>query len=144
MIMFGNDQSIGRKGIYYDEKYFENPDTPGYIDEYQYENYKSYFDNLAKFIVEKFQPKSVLDIGCAKGYLVKSFTELGIDAYGIDISTYAINNCLSEVRSKLKQCDIEREKLPFRDDSLDVVIMTEIIEHLKEVEFVMKEIEIGR
>lgn len=136
------NQDIGRekKGTYYDREYFENPNLSGYIDGYQYEIYKAYFDNIAKFIVEKFQPESVLDIGCAKGYLVKSFLDLGINAYGVDISAYAINNSLPEVRSRLKLCDIEQEKLPFNDDSFDVVIMTEVIEHLKKIDFAMEEI----
>jgi len=110
------NQDIGRekKGTYYDREYFENPNLSGYIDGYQYEIYKA--------------------------YLVKSFLDLGINAYGVDISAYAINNSLPEVRSRLKLCDIEQEKLPFNDDSFDVVIMTEVIEHLKKIDFAMEEI----
>ena len=33
----------------------------------------------------------VLDIGCAKGFLVQAFRDLGVEAYGIDISAYAIS-----------------------------------------------------
>ena len=33
---------------------------------------------------------SVLDVGCAKGFLVRDFRALGIRAYGIDVSEYAI------------------------------------------------------
>jgi len=128
------------KGDYYNRTYFENQSTYGYTNGYRYEDYKQYFDNIARFIAEKYQPKSVLDIGCAKGYLVKSFLDLGINAYGVDISAYAINNSLPEVRSRLKLCDIEQEKLPFNDDSFDVVIMSEVIEHLREIKFAMKEI----
>lgn len=35
---------------------------------------------------------SVLDFGCARGYLVRAFTELGYDAEGIDASDWAIAN----------------------------------------------------
>ena len=121
------------KGDYYNRTYFENHSTYGYTNGYRYEDYKQYFDNIARFFAEKYQPKSVLDIGCAKGYLVKSFLDLGINAYGVDISAYAINSSLPEVRSRLKLCDIEQEKLPFNDNSFDVVIMTEVIEHLKKL-----------
>ena len=33
----------------------------------------------------------VLDVGCGKGFLVKDFRAIGIRAYGIDISAYAIS-----------------------------------------------------
>lgn len=36
---------------------------------------------------------SLLDYGCAKGFLVHSLRQLGFDAYGFDISEYAIKNC---------------------------------------------------
>ena len=45
----------------------------------------------------------ILDIGCAKGFMLYDFTKklgkIGID--GIDVSEYAISNALDEVRSNL-------------------------------------------
>ena len=40
---------------------------------------------------------SVLDVGCAKGYLVKALRWLGREAYGYDVSEYAIANADPEV-----------------------------------------------
>jgi len=40
----------------------------------------------------------VLDFGCAKGFMVKAFRLLNVDAYGCDISDYAINNVDSTVK----------------------------------------------
>ena len=38
---------------------------------------------------------SIIDIGCAKGYLVEAFTNLNFDrTYGIDTSTYAIESSM--------------------------------------------------
>ena len=34
---------------------------------------------------------SVLDYGCAKGFLVKALRLLDIDAFGLDVSEYAIS-----------------------------------------------------
>ena len=47
---------------------------------------------VAKRIVKHFNLKrgsKVLDIGCGKGFLVKDLLDTGINAYGLDISTYA-------------------------------------------------------
>ena len=40
---------------------------------------------------------SVLDVGCAKGYLVKALRWLGREAYGYDVSEYAIAHADPEV-----------------------------------------------
>ena len=45
--------------------------------------------------------ESVLDYGCAKGYCVKAFNMLGRDAYGYDISEYALKNCPEETKDKI-------------------------------------------
>ena len=39
----------------------------------------------------------VLDVGCAKGFLVKDFmiAEPGLEAFGLDISRYALMHCES-------------------------------------------------
>ena len=43
----------------------------------------------------------VLDVGCAKGYLVYDFHQAGIDAYGVDISKYALSKCPKKISNKV-------------------------------------------
>ena len=48
---------------------------------------------MAKDFIKYYKLKpgdKVLDIGCAKGYLIKEFLDKKIDAYGLDISKYAL------------------------------------------------------
>ena len=40
----------------------------------------------------------MLDIGCGKGFLVKDLVNIGMDAYGIDLSSYALRNSEKENR----------------------------------------------
>ena len=47
--------------------------------------------------------QKVLDFGCAKGFLVKALRILDIEAYGVDISRYAIDCVDPEVRGL---CDL--------------------------------------
>jgi ubiquinone/menaquinone biosynthesis C-methylase UbiE len=70
----------------------------------------------------------VLDIGCAKGFLVKDLVALGIDAYGIDVSKYAIMNCEPEVVGRLQIGSAE--ELPFPDGSFDAVLCINTLHNL--------------
>ena len=70
----------------------------------------------------------VLDIGCAKGYLIKDFLEKKIDAYGVDISDYAIKNCHPNVKSRLRINNAK--KLPFDNNSFKLVISINTLHNL--------------
>lgn len=45
--------------------------------------------------------ENILDFGCAKGFLVRAFTDLGYSCDGVDISEYAISQAPSEIKHKL-------------------------------------------
>ena len=78
--------------------------------------WKPFFENIAKNIVELFDPKTVLDAGCAFGYLVKAFRDLGIEAYGFDISEYASSPFSVPVNrpSYISPMAIYMEEKPFK------------------------------
>ena len=52
---------------HYDEEYFDG--SEGY---HTYED-AEHFKLTAEELIRLFEPVSVLDVGCAKGYLVKAF-----------------------------------------------------------------------
>ena len=71
------------------ELYFDGPREYGYGG-YQYDGR---WKPVALDIISHFgltTGSRVLDIGCAKGFLVKDLVNLGMDAFGIDISEYAV------------------------------------------------------
>lgn len=87
---------------------------------------------VAKDIAEHFGLKpgdKVLDVGCAKGFLVKDMLEIGMDAYGIDVSEYALLHCEPEVVGRLQIGSAER--LPFPDKSFDVVLAINTLHNLE-------------
>jgi ubiquinone/menaquinone biosynthesis C-methylase UbiE len=76
---------------------------------------------------------NVLELGCGRGELVRSFNELGVNTYGIDVSEDGINLGLERapfLKGKLILCDVDKEKLPFVNDYFNLVIMINTIEHV--------------
>jgi 2-polyprenyl-3-methyl-5-hydroxy-6-metoxy-1,4-benzoquinol methylase len=61
---------------------------------------------LAQFIASVYKPKTALVLGCARAYLVQALREQGIDAKGIDISQWAIDNAPKKIREHLYVGDI--------------------------------------
>lgn len=56
---------------------------------------------MAHFIIRYlhlYPGDKVLDFGAAKGYLVKALRLLGMEAYGYDVSKYAVEHCHEDVR----------------------------------------------
>ena len=73
---------------------------------------------------------SVLDVGCAKGFMLYDLKKIipGIKVSGIDISRYAVQNSKIEVSRFLKVANAK--KLPFPDKSFDVVVSINTIHNL--------------
>ena len=72
---------------------------------------------------------SVLDYGCAKGYLTKALRLLGIEAYGCDISKYAIENADPAVHRWLYYMSDQDDGSPFFR-TYDWIITKDVLEHV--------------
>ena len=99
--------------------YFDGPREYGYGG-YQYDGrwIPVAHDIIAHFGLSRGD--RVLDIGCAKGFLVKDLVNLGINAYGIDISEYAVSIGALETKDRL--IIGTADQLPFPDRSFDAVL----------------------
>jgi SAM-dependent methyltransferase len=76
----------------YDEYYFSHYYTPG-CGEVRYERNEHWlgiFDGIAERISSILGPRSALDAGCAIGMLVEALRKRGVDAFGMDVSEFAI------------------------------------------------------
>lgn len=85
------------------------------------------FAKQAEIIKRDFQPKTTLDVGCAAGYLVEGLRDKGVNAYGIDVSDYA----LSTVREDIKPfCHKQSATEPIKG-KYDLITCIEVLEHLE-------------
>jgi ubiquinone/menaquinone biosynthesis C-methylase UbiE len=120
----------------YGEAYFDGPREVGYGG-YRYDGR---WVPIAKDMIDHWNLKPgdrILDLGCAKGFLVKDFMIAmpGIEAFGTDISEYAMMHCEPEVIGRLQKHDLN-DPLLFPDDSFDAVICLNTLHNLKRTNLV--------
>ena len=77
---------------------------------------------------------SILDVGCAKGFMLHDFQNAipGIQVKGIDISNYAIENALEPVKGFVQVGDARN--LEFEDNSFDLIISITTLHNFEEEE----------
>lgn len=111
----------------YDRHYFDTALGPVPYDR-RHRQWMELFETIADHVVAEIKPRRVLDVGCAKGFLVEALRDRGVEAFGIDISEYAIG----EVRPDLEPyCRVASAVEPF-DERYDLVTCIEVLEHLGE------------
>ena len=123
----GKNEEIIKAAKEFGKMYFDGPREYGYGG-YRYDGR---WVSIAKEIVSRYNLKKgdrVLDIGCAKGFLVKDLLSIGIEAYGIDVSEYALKNCEPEVIGRLHLGNAD--KIPFPDKSFAATISINVIHNL--------------
>jgi SAM-dependent methyltransferase len=90
------------------------------------EHWLTFFAGVADGIVRDLHPISVLDAGCAMGFLVEELRKLGVDASGFDVSEYAISNVHESVA---EHCRVGTLTEPL-EGRYDLITCIEVLEHL--------------
>ena len=109
---FDGDRNHGYGGFSYNPKFWQ-PVIPTIVENYKIGN-----------------SSNVLDVGCAKGFFLYDLklTFPGISITGVDISDYAVENSIPEIKPYLQVGNAT--KLPFEDDCFDFVISINTIHNL--------------
>lgn len=123
-----------------------------YFDGTRQQGYGGYhYDGRWKPVVHRFKDyydlsndSHILDIGCAKGFLLHDFLEEmpGVTVAGLDISDYALSCATDLVKPFI--CLGNAKELPFPDDFFDLVICINSLHNileLDEVKLALREIE---
>ena len=101
---FDGDRKYGYGGYSYNPRFWQ-PVVPDFIEYYSLDN-----------------NSSLLDIGSGKGFMLRDFKEAlpGLQIRGIDISEYAIQNSLDDIKDYQDVGDAK--DLPYEDDSFDLAL----------------------
>ena len=131
--------------IYYKE-YFSNQAFNGAKSPfYGYSRYleekeciKDTFNKRLKIINKLSRKGRLLDIGCALGFFLELARDNGWDVQGLEISRYAYNYAKNMLKLPVMNKTLEKSR--FKSNSFDVVTMFDVIEHLSDPKFTLKEI----
>ncbi|MFO7790820.1 MAG: class I SAM-dependent methyltransferase [Bacteroidales bacterium] len=101
-------------------------------------------DNFYKqihHVLNKIDFNSLIDLGCGEGLLLTSLTEQikNKQCYAIDYD----KNEVKDAKANLPNCEVKHASIydvPFKNESFDLVICTEVLEHLEEPDEALKEI----
>jgi SAM-dependent methyltransferase len=101
---FDGDRKYGYGGYSYNPRFWQ-PVVPDFIEYYSLDN-----------------NSSLLDIGSGKGFMLRDFKEVlpGLQIKGIDISEYAIQHSLGDIKDYQDVGDAK--DLPYEDDSFDLAL----------------------
>ncbi|MGE4168416.1 MAG: class I SAM-dependent methyltransferase [Candidatus Babeliales bacterium] len=102
-------------------------------DEIKFEWFKNYYQKIYKNYFVNINKKSkILELGCNKGFLLKTFEEQGYsNLYGVDLSKDDLDSAkLIIPTAKLYQQDVF-EFLKNNKNSFDIIILKALIEHIK-------------
>jgi SAM-dependent methyltransferase len=87
----------------------------------------AFFGGIADRIVADFRPRRALDAGCAFGFLVEALRNRGVEAFGIDLSPYAIEHAHESVKP---YCRVGSVTGPL-GGPYDLIVSIEVVEHME-------------
>jgi SAM-dependent methyltransferase len=94
--------------------------------------YTEYPAKLCAYLFQSFsmQPgMRMLEPGCGRCEFLRHFQELGLECEGVDLSPEAAEHAAG---IPVSTCNVETSRLPFDDNSFDVVYSKSFLEHLHE------------
>ncbi|MBT6266458.1 MAG: 3-demethylubiquinone-9 3-O-methyltransferase [Tateyamaria sp.] len=97
-----------------------------------------WFDKLTDW-----QGKSVLDLGCAGGFMAEALAHKGARVSGIDPAQDAIQ--AAKHHAKTSNLDITYdvgvgEHMPYSDDTFNIVVCVDVLEHVRDLSQVLAEV----
>src|SRR5215510_13553367 len=126
-IVRNNSDGIDTAALY-DKEYYEAHYNPPY--KRSETRWLDFFNHIADELVRSLKPQTVLDVGCAIGFLVEAFWRRGVRAYGIDLSNYAIRQIPEELKGF---CAVRSVLEPLPESfplAYDLITCIEVLEHM--------------
>ena len=108
------------------------------VRDFRYIAFEAIFRGTSEWLKEKMRryipyfadaPEPIVDIGCGRGEFLELMRDLGKEAYGVEINTYAIAQ-LREKRLQVVDEDALQHVRRLQPDSIGGVFCAQVVEHL--------------
>jgi 2-polyprenyl-3-methyl-5-hydroxy-6-metoxy-1,4-benzoquinol methylase len=97
------------------------------------------YGRLLEFVGDLPRDARILDAGCGAGPALRYLASRGFVPFGSDLIEYPLLQARTLIpHARLARCDSDRI-LPFRNGSFDVILMSEVIEHVESPDFTLQE-----
>lgn len=116
------------KELQYDEDYYNSHCGIPYTRAEPH--WHQFFGMVARELDQRLRPANVFDAGCAIGFLVEALRARGIEAFGRDLSSYAISQVPAGLRAFCSQGSVSD---PI-EENFDLITCIEVVEHMPEDE----------
>jgi SAM-dependent methyltransferase len=133
------DRKVARR---FGREFFDGVREQGYGGYHYHPKYWSQVVPLFREYYELSEGSSVLDVGCAKGFMLYEFQQLGLEVSGLDISDYAISKAIEPVKPYVRVGDAK--SLPYGDKSFDLVVSINTLHNLARNDLIASLKEISR
>lgn len=109
------------------EYYRNNSAYTRYLESQEHSEFSKYIDAIVSRGAKDSQGQSFLDVGCGTGIVLSELAHAGMRLVGVDISQPSIMVC----KEKKLDCQIyDGTRLPFPDNSFDIVGSFNVLEHV--------------
>ena len=101
--------------------------------------------NYGRHLIEQYLKSinyynNILDLGAGNGYDLMTSKRINPHASLYALDSHPVN--IEELKRKevvAFQVDLEKERYPFEDEDIDIIIMNQVLEHIKEIYWVFHE-----
>lgn len=96
-----------------------------------FNDHRNRYKNDLELINEYFKQGKMLEIGANPYHITFCLKQMEYDITGVDINPNLFQKFIDHYDLVIKKADIEKEKLPFNENSFDFIIFNEVFEHLR-------------
>lgn len=94
-------------------------------------DHKNRYKKDLQAVSDNLKSGKVLDLGASPFHLTYALSNLGYDVTGLDFNPEPFNKFIKQNKLRITKCNIESEKLPFKNKSFDLILFSEVFEHLR-------------
>jgi len=107
-----------------------DPSLKKWSQNYLHNHKKRYLHDI-KLIQSNYKTGTILELGSAPYHLTIILKTLGLPVTGVDLSPDRFDDFIKSQNLEIQTCNIDKQKLPFDDNTFHLILFNEIFEHLR-------------